>query len=151
MIVYVLFVIELQTKQVFSRSFSVRLLLRYFQCYGVIKPMPISSTISFEFLCDVTMDNYGYYVTGAALWYLVFLWVCRHIWFPEAERIAKSEKYVFNLSFFILQFLLLYTKLTWWIVHCSSCLWRATSLDHLTWLPHLTVDLFGRCHTWRVL
>lgn len=81
-----------------SHSVLLLLLLCYFQCYGIIKPMPISSTISFEFLCDISWDNHGFYVTGAAVWYLVFLWVCRHIWFPEAERMAKAEKYVSELE-----------------------------------------------------
>jgi hypothetical protein len=66
----------------------------HYQCYDVLPTAAISEKIQFEFLCDVKMEKYGYYIAGAALWYIVFLWVCRHIWYPEAERIAKLEKYV---------------------------------------------------------
>jgi hypothetical protein len=82
----------LRCKQAFFSRNSVAVLY-YFQCYGVIGTVQISSEISFNLLCDLSMNNYGYYIIGAALWYGVFLWICRHIWFSEIERMAKLEKY----------------------------------------------------------
>ena len=63
------------------------------QCHDILPPIKASSTLTFEFRCDVqTKEYYGYYVVGAAVWWLVFMWINRHVWFPTAEKLAKTEK-----------------------------------------------------------
>ena len=52
--------------------------------------------------CDVggQAHNYlytllaDYYQPAAVLWWLSFIWVTAHIWFPSVERLVQTERWV---------------------------------------------------------
>ena len=35
-----------------------------------------------------------YYLPAAVLWWLSFIWVTAHIWFPSVERLVQTERWV---------------------------------------------------------
>ncbi len=40
-------------------------------------------------ICFVFVDDYLWIII---IWWLSQLWISRHIWFPQSERLAKTER-----------------------------------------------------------
>lgn len=62
------------------------------QCYGYLPTVVIDDRRVFIDYCHMPIGNHGYQFACASIWWLVFLWINRHVWFPSAERIAKTQK-----------------------------------------------------------
>ena len=52
--------------------------------------MPSFGSLDFKF---VGVNDHGYQVIAVSVaWWLSFVWICRHIWLPEIDRLAFSER-----------------------------------------------------------
>ena len=50
------------------------------------------SGLQFEFLCDD--ESMAEVISVSVLWWLSFIWITRHIWSPEIERLAENDRYM---------------------------------------------------------
>lgn len=62
------------------------------QSYDYLPKITIAGVPVFVDFCCKDINKHGYLFVCAAVWWVVFLWINRHVWFPSAERIAKTEK-----------------------------------------------------------
>lgn len=62
------------------------------QCYGYLPKVIITGVPLLVDFCRKDVDKHGYLFVCATVWWVVFLWINRHVWFPSAERIARVEK-----------------------------------------------------------
>ena len=61
------------------------------QCMDIVPEIPAINNIMFEYLCDLSTENWGYYTAAAIVWWISCLWITRYVWYPQADRLAMTD------------------------------------------------------------